>query len=75
MVKLLIENGADIHFIDESGNTILMRASYYGHTEIVKNFVECGVDINLQNKFGYTALVMASGNGYRELEEYLESLK
>ena len=41
-VQTLLAEGADINAEDSNGGTALMRASYKGHTEIVKLLLEKG---------------------------------
>ncbi|PWF94171.1 Ankyrin repeat protein [Spiroplasma poulsonii] len=60
MVKLLIENGAEINHKNQFGNTPLILASQNGHTEIVKLLIENGAKINHKNQFGNTPLILAS---------------
>ena len=44
MVKMLLENGADIEAINERGTTALIRASEYGKYDVVKILLENGAD-------------------------------
>jgi len=60
VVKLLVENGADINAVYNHGNTALHKAAYNNRNlEIVKFLVENGADINRANKYGDTALHIA----------------
>ena len=61
IVKLLIDNGADVDAQPKYGDTALVDAIYEGHTEIVKLLVDKGADVNVKNKFGYTALLETCG--------------
>ena len=36
--------------ITQDGDSALMRAAYYGETEVVVKLVKAGADLNLQNK-------------------------
>lgn len=56
MVKLLVENGANINQKDKYGESILYEATAYENIEIVKFLVDNGVDVNIQNNDGCTAL-------------------
>jgi len=49
-----------------------MRASWYGHIEIVNFLVENGADINSQDyEYGYTSLIIASKCGHIEIVKHL----
>lgn len=65
IVKLLLENGADVHF---SQDYALVTASERGHTEIVKLLLKFGADVHAQNNF---ALRKASENGYSKVVKLL----
>ena len=45
-------------------DSYLIRASAYGHIDMVKKYIEDGADVNAKNDDGNTALMMASYNGY-----------
>ena len=64
VVRLLLENGADVNAADISGNTALMRASENGHTDVVRLLLEKGVDVNAVYNHGETALMRASAWGH-----------
>lgn len=69
VVKCLIERGADIHYVNKSGdkiwNTILMRAIDVGNMDVIMCLVEHGADPN--TKFGgvggHTVLMFAAAKG------------
>jgi ankyrin repeat protein len=65
IVKLLIENGADIHAIDDYA---LIYASENGHTDIVNLLIENGADIHAKDDY---ALIWASKKGYIEIVKLL----
>ena len=47
VVKLLLENGADVTIATESGITPLNSASGGGHVEVVKLLLEKGADLTI----------------------------
>ena len=67
VMKLLIENGADLNMTDKDGWTALMGATVQGHMESVKLLLEQGVEVNAKNHNGETALVMAAGMNHTEI--------
>ena len=67
VMKLLIENGADLNMTDKDGWTALMGATVQGHMESVKLLLEQGVEVNAKNNNGETALVMAAGMKHEEI--------
>ena len=73
MMKLLIDNKANINSADDYGFTPLMIASQFNKIEAVKILVENKADINLQNKDGHTALSIAIYNKNNDIVEYLLS--
>jgi ankyrin repeat protein len=55
----------DIDWEDpEDGTTALMRASFYGHSEIAQILVENGASIDLENSRGRTAMMDAVMNNH-----------
>ncbi|KAI9894511.1 MAG: hypothetical protein M1814_001865 [Vezdaea aestivalis] len=59
VVKLLLENGADIEAKNSHGSTALVLAAFGGEEQIVKLLLENGADIEAKNSSGLTALLMA----------------
>ena len=57
IVKLLIENGADINKSNNDGWTPLYSAADKGHLEVVKLLIENGADINKSNNNGWFTLL------------------
>ncbi|KAJ7812188.1 ankyrin repeat-containing domain protein, partial [Mycena olivaceomarginata] len=60
LVRLLIENGADVH---RRNDAALRAASKAGHTDVVRMLLSNGASINAASKEGGTALLAASSNG------------
>jgi len=59
IVKILIDNGADLNSCDFYGWTPLMKAVYGGHVETVQALVEKNAKVNIKNNGGITALYIA----------------
>ena len=61
MVRILVENGAEIDMRDMWGNTVLMLAAGFGDLDSVKYLVSRGSDINSKDDTGGNALLGAAG--------------
>ena len=59
IVKLLIENGADVNSIDNDRNSPLSIAAYKGDFQSTKLLLEAQINIYVQNKSGYDARSIA----------------
>ena len=57
--KALVEKGANANYVNESGSTPLIEATYGGHAEVVKYLLDKGADPNKRKKDGMTALSFA----------------
>lgn len=72
MVKLLVENGADIEALGTLNMTPLMFAAQNGHLNIAKILINNGANIDTKNRItGATALVHASGSKNIEIAKLL----
>ena len=60
IVKLLVENGADLDIQDNEGKTALIWAVKKEYFKIVKLLVENRADLDIQDNEGKTALIWAS---------------
>ncbi|WP_353275787.1 ankyrin repeat domain-containing protein [Wolbachia endosymbiont (group A) of Pipizella viduata] len=65
-IKLLIRKGAKVNIENNSGETPLHLAAFYGKVENVKVLLEEGADVNARNGKRNTALHYASLMGYEE---------
>ncbi|MBW3542943.1 MAG: ankyrin repeat domain-containing protein [Planctomycetes bacterium] len=64
-VKLLLELGADIHAVDDNGETVMHGAAYQNWPRMVELLAANGADIevwNRKNKWGWTPLLIARGH-------------
>lgn len=67
VVKMLLDQGANVDLQDEYGVTALMWASKYGHTKVVKMLLDNGVNVYHQNKDGISVLMVAIARGNAEV--------
>lgn len=63
IVKLLLENGADVMVNDNAGRTALSLAAGNGHEAVVKLLLENGAGITAKDIAGRTALCLAAAQG------------
>lgn len=69
IVKILIENGADINM--KTNTNALIAAAGFGYLDIVKYLVDHGADVNSELDNGETASKRASTFGETEVVNYL----
>ena len=66
MLQLLAQNGADLSYKDEKGNTLLhgvvINLNKDQNFDIIEYLLKQGIDINTQNNDGYTALFYTYDN-------------
>ena len=72
MVKLLLDNGANVNEQGILNWTTLIQAVRDGYTDVVKVLLEHGADINIEGKWG-TALDHAKDGGYNEIVQLLSN--
>ena len=60
MVRMLLDQHADLNISDENGNTPLLLTLSNDDDEILKMLLKKGADVNAFNDFGDTALVSAA---------------
>lgn len=71
LIKLLVENGANINYIDKMGNTALMHAAWYGKEDIVTYLISKGARLDVYNNDGKTALTIAKEGDYANIVDIL----
>jgi hypothetical protein len=71
IVKLLIEEGADLNATTNSGVTALAWAVYKGFKEVATFLIDAGTNLNLPCENGWTPLMRAACDGHQDLVEKL----
>ena len=67
MVKMLLQEGADINKVQRDGSTPLHGAAYFGHILVVGLLLEYGAQTKLTNTWGQTALQESKSPDIEEL--------
>ena len=60
VVRLLIDNGADVSSIDKNGWSALHHAVYTGHLEVVRLLIDGGADMNIAVMAGFNVTHISS---------------
>lgn len=71
LMRMLLDNGANINAQDEHGDTALIQCAREGFTDGVKLLLEYKADMSLTDKEGKTALDHAKENGFADIENRL----
>ena len=72
VVKLFVESGMSVHTAaNDYGLTVLHRAAWKGHTDVVRYLVEQGADVNAKTDDGDTVLGVAAWEGQTDVVRYL----
>ena len=67
-VKEFIKEKGDINtVINASGETILMRAVWFGKVDLVRVLINAGVNVNAITGYGNTSLMDAARQGFKEI--------
>ena len=70
-VSALLANGVDVNESTSGGQTALILAVIFGHTNLVKLLVKAGADPNLRDNLGLNAIEWAKRRGSTEALELL----
>ena len=71
-VELLVDSGAQLDVLNNTGNTPMMTAALYGNIDCVKTIQQAGGDMELQHTgTSATALILASQEGHQDIVEML----
>ncbi|WP_294966769.1 ankyrin repeat domain-containing protein [Sulfurimonas sp.] len=72
LLKLLVENGADLYDFDDEGVSIFDSSVTYNNIEMVKYMIEQGIDVNFtQRRSGFTPLMAAASYGRADIAKLL----
>ncbi len=71
VVRLLLEGGADVNAIDDTGVTPLHLAAYHGRLKIAQLLLERGARINERDNNNKTPLIWAIENNQLEVTQLL----
>jgi ankyrin repeat protein len=72
IVKILLDNGAEVDTRADDGRTPLMLAAAKGDADLVAALVAAGADPTLVDKSGATAAALAVAKGYNDLANRLK---
>lgn len=73
IIKLLLDNGANINAINHWKTTPLMYAYVYGHLEVIRFLLKHGANMNMINYWGQTAKDRALEYKHLDCVHLLES--
>lgn len=72
IAQMLLENGANIHLQNESGETALHLAVLGNNSKIVRMLLKKGANPNLKDNDGRSALDLAKNEGLTEIAQMLQ---
>ena len=71
IIKILVDNGANINAIDKRGCTALMRAAYIGYPGLVKFLLEHGAAKEQTDYDGHMAIHYVRKECFADLKDIL----
>ena len=71
IVRLLIDNGADVDAKDDNGKTALILATMGGRTDMVDLLIKADADMDAKSNYGNTAMMMACDRGDTDIVRLL----
>ncbi len=71
LLKVLIENSADVNSKDKGGQTPLHKSAENGHLECLKYLIEIKANPNAEDKHSQTPVHKSAENGHLECLKYL----
>jgi ankyrin repeat protein len=71
VVKLLLENEANIHAVDSRGNTAFLHAAWKGNVDLMKLLLEKGADPEHRNLLNWNALMQSIVEGHENAFDFL----
>jgi ankyrin repeat protein len=71
VVSLLLQHGADIDATNNSGETPLHRAVYWGKVEVVRALLENGANVEAKNNEGQTPIQVAREQDEQDIVQIL----
>jgi tetratricopeptide (TPR) repeat protein len=71
IVKLLLENNANVDVMEVDGEPVLIIAARKGHEGVVRILLESGANVEARDGLGETALMLAAMNGYEHIVRLL----
>ncbi|OWF52231.1 uncharacterized protein LOC110448031 [Mizuhopecten yessoensis] len=71
IVKVLLDNGADVNMTIRGGETPLHHAAKEGHLDVVQTLLDKQADLNAQDEKGERSLTLAAQNGHADVVKYL----
>jgi len=66
IVKLLLQAGAQVQFVDDNGWNALHISALYNHHQLIKELVAVGINLEAPNSEGATPLLIAAREGHFE---------